>query len=63
MTDTEPNKFEVLIQKSFDKKFRRTGAWFFADHPEIIQQIKAKQVGRQGLVELVHRNNQDKEKP
>lgn len=62
-TDPEPNKFEVLIQKSFDKKFRRTGAWFFADHPEIVQQIKDRQVSTLGLAELVHRYNQDKEKP
>jgi hypothetical protein len=52
-----------MSQKVFDKQFRRRGAWFFADHPEIVREIKNKQVSTQRLEALVKRYNQDKETP
>lgn len=53
---------KTVSQKLYDRQFRKRGAWFFTDHPEIVQEIKNKQVGSQHLRELVTRYNQAKEK-
>jgi hypothetical protein len=60
---SQPSQMPTNSQRMVDKKFHKTGAWFFEDNPQIVKEINEKQVGTQRMVELVIRYNLDKEKP